>query len=150
VVVTLDPGIDAATAREVLHGLAHTTRTLDEPGDMPGMIESLGGSLGSLRQVLDQLANWHERTADQTIDTTGDGDGGYRAAFDVAMQLWQAAIHVEQATDAVAAARDPAGRISWPPIRPATHTGGRAERSLAPPSLFGADTTRPDTAGISR
>lgn len=150
-VVTLDPGTDAATACEVLRSLAHTTRTLGDPGDMPAMIESIGAGLDALRQVLDQLANWHERAADRMVDIAGDGDAGYRAAFDVAMQLWQAAIHVEQATTAVGEACTDADRIGWPTSQPArVAVTGHGDRQLAPPSLFGAGTPGSDPAGISR
>jgi hypothetical protein len=82
----------------------------------------------------------------------GAGDGGYRTAFDVAMELSRAAMGVEQAATAVEAAHHAAGRISWPATD--QNTGRalavRSDRRLAPPSLFGVAGTRDEPVGISR
>lgn len=149
---TLDPTIDSDTVGELLRELAHTTRTMAPPAETATMIGSLASGLGALRQVLDQLAGWHERAAEGAVDMAGDGDVGYRGSFDVAMQLTQAAMEVERATAAVDAARQTASRITWPT---AGQTPGRAparasDRQLAPPSLFGVAETRREPAGISR
>lgn len=150
--VTLDPTTDAETARELLRELVHTTRTMTPPAETATMIGSLASGLDALRQILDQLGGWHERAAEGAVDAAGDGDVGYRTAFDVAMQLSQAAMGVEQAASAVDAAHHSASRISWPG---AGGEAGRApavrsDRRLAPPSLFGVSDTRPEPAGISR
>jgi hypothetical protein len=150
--VTLDPTTDTATVRELLRELAHTTRTMTGPAETATMIGSLASGLDALRQVLDQLSGWHERAADGAVDAAGDGDVGYRSAFDVAMQLSQAAMEVERAATAVAAAHQTASGITWPAADQQTGHAPvrRSERRLAPPSLFGIDDTRQQLAGISR
>jgi hypothetical protein len=150
--VTLDPTTDTETVRELLAELAHTTRSMTGPAETATMIGSLASGLDALRQVLDQLSAWHEQAADGAVDAAGDGDVGYRAAFDVALHLSQAAMEIERAATAVDAAHQPASGIH----RPATeqNTGRvpavRSDRRLAPPSLFGADGPRLEPAGISR
>lgn len=150
--VTLDPDTDSATVGELLRAIAHATRTMPPRAETATMIGSLASGLDALREALDQLAVWHERAADGAVDAAGDGDGGYRTAFDVALQLSQAAMEVEQAATAVEAAHHVAGRISWPA---ADQGSGRAlavrsDRRLAPPSLFGVAGTRHEPAGISQ
>ena len=149
---TLDPTTDTETVVELLRELAHTTRTTTRPAETATMIGSLASGLDALRDVLDQLAAWHERTADGAVDAAGNGDVGYRRSFDVAMQLAQAAMEVERAATAVDTAHHAASGIHWPaadqgpgrvPVRP-------SGRQLAPPSLFGADGPRLEPAGISR
>lgn len=149
---TLDPTTDSENLGELLRGLAHTTRTMGPTAETATMLGSLASGLGALRQVLDQLASWHERAADGAIDAAGDGDVGYRHSFDVAMQLSQAAMEVERATTAVTSAQQTAGRITWPAgdQTPNRVPAGRSDRQLAPPSLFGTSGTRREPAGIAR
>lgn len=148
---TLDPTTDVETVRELLGELAHTTRSMTVQAETATMIGSLASGLGALRQVLDQLASWHERTAEGAVDATGNGDAGYRSSFDVAMQLSQAAMELDRATAAVDTAQHTAERIHWPAADPppAPSPSARSERQLAPPSLFGAADSRPEPAGIS-
>lgn len=149
--MTWDPTTDAGTVAELLGELAHSSRLMPPQVETATMVGSLAAGLGALREVLDQLASWHERAAEGAVDAAGDGDVGYRSAFDVAMQLSQAAMELERATTAVAAAHQTADRISWPAadrvldLAPAD----RSSRRLAPPSLFGAGETRRESAGIS-
>jgi hypothetical protein len=151
--VTLDPTTDTETARELLRELAHTTRSMTGPAETAAMIGSLASGLDALRQVLDQLSGWHERAADGAVDPAGDGDVGYRSAFDVAIHLSQAAMEIERAATAVDAAHQTASHISWPAAQQESSRvpAVRSERRLAPPSLFGIDDTRrQEPAGISR
>ncbi|MTV25159.1 hypothetical protein FTX61_07000 [Nitriliruptoraceae bacterium ZYF776] len=149
---TLDPTTDTENLGELVRGLAHTTRTMGPTVETATMLGSLASGLGGLRQVLDQLAGWHERAADGAVGAAGDGDVGYRHSFDVAMQLSQAAMEVERATAAVNSAQQTAERISWPDAdqTPNRVPAGRSDRKLAPPSLFGASETRREPAGIAR
>ena len=149
---TLDPAVDSEALGELLHGLAHSTRTMGPTVETATMLGSLASGLGALREVLDQLAGWHERAADGAIDAAGDGEVGYRHSFDVAMQLSQAAMEVERATTAVHGAQQSAERITWPDAdqTPNRVRAGRSDRQPAPPSLFGASETRREPAGLAR
>lgn len=150
--VTLDPTTDTETVRELLRELAHSTRTMAPVAETATMLGSLASGIDALREVLDQLSRWHERAADGAVDPSGDGDVGYRGAFDVAMQLSQAAMELERAARVVDTAHDTAGGITWPAAdRQADRAPVRtSERRLAPPSLFGTGPTRQEPAAISR
>ena len=49
-----DSTADAAEASEALRGLAHASRTFDQPAQMYGVIGELSSGLRSLHQVLEQ------------------------------------------------------------------------------------------------
>ncbi len=149
--VTLDATTDVETVRVLLAELAHTTRSMTGPAETATMIGSLASSLVALRQVLDELSAWHERAADGAVDAAGDRDVGYRAAFDIALHLSQAAMEIERAARSVDAAHQPARHISWPAAErtPDRVPAVRSGRRLAPPSLFGTADPRQQPAGVS-
>lgn len=65
-----------ADASEVLRGLAHASRGFDEPAQMYGVVGELSSAMRSLRQVLDQLADVHERETERAFDDAGDHEAG--------------------------------------------------------------------------
>lgn len=66
-----DPVADAAEAYKRLRGLAHATRTFENPADTYRGLDEVSGSVRLLRQVLDQLSRAH---ADhRAIAFTDDG-----------------------------------------------------------------------------
>ena len=71
-----DSSADAAEALEALCGLAHASRGFDEPAQMYGVIGELSAAMRSLRQVLDQLADAHERETERAFDDVGDHEAG--------------------------------------------------------------------------
>ena len=106
---------DAAEASEALRGLAHASRVFDQPAEMYGVIGDLSSGIRSLRQVLDQIADVHERKAAHAFDDDGNHHAGVRDAFAAAEELRQSAILVDQAYDRLAAGFIAAGRIAWHP-----------------------------------
>lgn len=108
-----DSTADAAGASEALRGLAHASRGVDEPAQMYGVIGELSAAMRSLRQVLDQLADVHERETGRAFDDAGDHDAGMRDALAAAVELHQAANLVDRAYDRLAEGFVAAGRIAW-------------------------------------
>lgn len=134
-----DPAADASEAAEALRGVAHATRTFTDPSDSYRVLGSLSTALASLRQSLDQLADWHDRHAD--LAALDDGDrrqGRYEAAM-AAVELRDAANSIGQAHRSLNTAFNHNGRIAWQPspdlARYAADRDG--SRRLAPPSAFG-------------
>ena len=66
-----DPVADAAEAYKGLRGLAHVTRTSENPADTYWGLDEVSGSVRLLRQVLDQLSRTH--AAHRAIAFTDDG-----------------------------------------------------------------------------
>lgn len=110
-----DSTADAAEASEALRGLAHASRTFDEPAQMYGVIGDLSSGMRSLRQVLDQIADVHERKAAHAFNDDGSHEAGVRDALAAAEELRQAANLVDRAYDRLAEGFIAAGRIAWHP-----------------------------------
>ena len=110
-----DSTADAAEASEALRGLAHASRTFDQPAQMYGVIGDLSSGMRSLRQVLEQLADVHERKAAHAFNDDGDHAAGVRDALTTAEELRRSARVVDQAYDRLAEGFVAAGRIAWHP-----------------------------------
>ena len=110
-----DSTADAAEASEALRGLAHASRTFDQPAQMYGVIGDLSSGMRSLRQVLDQIADVHERKAAHAFNDDGSHEAGVRDALTAAEELHQAANLVDRAYDRLAEGFIAAGRIAWHP-----------------------------------
>ena len=110
-----DSTADAAEASEALRGLAHTSRGFDQPAQMYGVIGDLSSGMRSLRQVLDQIADVHERKAAHAFNDDGSHEAGVRDALAAAEELHQAAILVNRAYERLAEGFIAAGRIAWHP-----------------------------------
>lgn len=109
---------DAEEASEALRGLAHATRSWDDPADTYRVIGDLVAGVRSLRQVLDQIAAVHLRHQDGVSTDNGDRTAGTHAAVAAAAGFQQAASLIDQAEDQLSAAFAQSGRIMWRP-RPA-------------------------------
>lgn len=108
-----DSTADAAEASEALRGLAHASRDLDQPTETYGVIGDLSSGMRSLRQVLDQIADAHERKAVHAFNDAGSHEAGVRDARAAAEELRQAATLVDRAYDRLADGFSAAGRIAW-------------------------------------
>lgn len=108
-----DSTADAAEASEALRGLAHASRTFDQPAQMYGVIGHLSSGMRSLQQVLDQIADVHERKAAHAFNDDGNHEAGVRDALAAAEELHQAANLVDRAYDRLAEGFIAAGRIAW-------------------------------------
>ncbi len=110
-----DSTADAAEASEALRGLAHASRAFDQPAQMYGVIGDLSSGMRSLRQVLDQIADVHERKAAYAFNDDGNHEAGVRDALTASEELHQAANLVDRAYDRLAQGFIAAGRIAWHP-----------------------------------
>ena len=132
-----NPLTDAAEAAEALRGLAHATRTWDDPADTYRVIGELTAGIRSLHQVLGQIAAVHLRRQDGVSTDAGDRAAGAQAALAAAAGFQQAAALIDQADDQLAAAFSQSGRIVWNP-RPVS-----AEQWITVVFLQGEDAERP-------
>ena len=99
-----DSTADAGEASEALRGLAHASRTFDQPAQMYGVIGDLSSGMRSLRQVLEQLADVHERKVAHAFNDDGGHAAGVRDALATAEELRRSARLVDQAYDRLAEA----------------------------------------------
>lgn len=112
-----DPLKDAPEAAEALRGLAHATRSFDDPADIYAVIGDLLAGVRSLRQVLDQLASTHITHRGRAHDDAGDQAAGATAALAAADELHQAGTLLDTAHDRLDTAMSHSGRIAWHPAQ---------------------------------
>jgi hypothetical protein len=110
-----DPAADGEEARQALRGLAHATRAFEKPADTYAVIGDLLSSVGSLRQVLDQLATAHLSHRTLARDDNGDAATGLRTVDAAAEELRQAAALADQLESRLDSASKLSGRIAWSP-----------------------------------
>lgn len=109
----LRSGADAGEASEALRGLAHATRTFENPQDLYGVLGDLLSGVRSLKQVLDQLAIAHVENHPRAFDDHGDHTIGSKDALAAADELHQAATLIDQAEERLDAAAGAASRVAW-------------------------------------
>jgi len=119
-----DPMTDANEVREAVRGLAHATRKVDDPRALYDVIGSLSSALGSLSQVLHQLAAIHDRPA---VDGAAPINRSDRAsAYQVSWELHRAAEMVNQVTATVDRAHQLEAAITYDvhlPVAPVPAAG---------------------------
>lgn len=108
-----DPVADAGEASEALRGLAHATRTFENPKDLYGVLGDLMSGVRSLKQVLDQLAAAHIENRPRAFDDNGDHATGSQDALASADDLHQAATLIDQAEERLDAAAAATSRVVW-------------------------------------
>lgn len=118
----VDPVADAAEAYEGLRGLAHATRSFEDPADTYRVLGEVSGSVRLLRQVLNQLSRAHADHRD--IAFTDDRVPAEAVALAAADELHQAADGLDEIADRVMRAHEASGRIAWH-----THTNPEPEPS---------------------
>ena len=137
-----NPAVDADEAAEALRGLMHASRVVTDPSDTYRALGSLTTALASLRQSLDQLADWHDRNAGRAADDNGHQRAGRHDALAAGEYLRDAADRVRQAHGSLNEAFSHNGRIAWQPGIDTDLTLRLRDRAgrLAPPSAFGTGT----------
>lgn len=110
-----NPAADAGEAYEALRGLAHASRTFEDPSETYAVIGDLLSGVRALRQVLDQLATVHLNHQHQVTDESREYGGGSVEAVAAADELHQAGTLIDQAHDRLNAAMTHSGRIVWNP-----------------------------------
>lgn len=111
------PSLDADVAREALRGLAHATRSIEDPTEIYAVLGALSGGLASLEQVLHQLGGFHDAPARTPTGTPAPATGAVRAgraaAYQVAWELHRAAEIVHQAAAGLDRAHEVEASISY-------------------------------------
>ena len=119
-----DPVASADEAQEMLRGLAHATRTFNDPSQTYDVIGDLLGSIRSLQQVLNQVAAAHLDHQDRSLSEAGDPAGGAAHASRAADALRAAALQLGNVEINVDLASQHSGQIVWQAsCRPATEAG---------------------------
>lgn len=108
-----DSRADAAEASAALRGLAHASRSFDDPAQTYAVLGDLSAAVRSLRQVIDQVADAHLTHRDNATNDDGERSAGAQSAMAAADELHQAATLIDQADDRLGAAFSHSGQIAW-------------------------------------
>ena len=107
-----NPNDDAEEAREALRGLAHATRSIDDPTDVYPVLGSLTNGLVSLAQVLHQLGDFHDGPALKRTWMANDARTGRSASYRVSWELHRAAEMLHQVAGTVDRAHEAEATIA--------------------------------------
>lgn len=107
-----DPAADADEAQQALRGLAHATRSIDDPRNIYPVLGSLSAAVASLEQSLHQLAAFHDGPARNRGWVTADGTGR-AASRQVSWQVHHAAEILKQVTESIGRAHEVEATIAY-------------------------------------
>ena len=108
-----DPAADAAEARQALRGLAHATRSIDDPREIYSVLGSLSTAAASLSQSLHQIASSHEGPAQNTASVSDDSRAGRAAAYQVSWELHRAGEILRQVAQSIEHAHEAEATITY-------------------------------------
>lgn len=108
-----DPAADAAEAQQAMRGLAHATRSINDPRDIYPVLGSLSSAVASLEQSLHQLATFHDGPARKRGWTTGDAQAGRTASHQVSWELHRAGEILRQVAESIDHAHEIESTIAY-------------------------------------
>lgn len=108
-----DPIADADELREAVRGLAHATRTIEDPASVYPVVGALSSALASLSQSLHQLGDFHDGPTRKQAWMNGDPNADRAASYRVSWELHRAAEMVHQVAECVGRAHEIEATIAY-------------------------------------
>lgn len=108
-----DPVADADELREAVRGLAHATRTIDDPTSIYAVLGSVSSALASLSQSLHQIGEFHDGPSRKQAWVNGDANAGRAASYRVSWEVHRAAEMIHQVTGCVDRAHEIEATIAY-------------------------------------
>jgi hypothetical protein len=100
------PSVDADEAQQALRGLAHATRSIEDPQQLYPTLGSLSAAAASMSQSLHQLASFHDGPTRRTRWTPGDSAGARAASYRVSWELHRAGEILRHVSEAISHAQE--------------------------------------------
>lgn len=127
-----DPITDAEELREAVRGLAHATRSFEDPTSVYPILSSISSALASLTQSLHQLGDFHDGPALKAAWMDGAPHAGRAASYRVSWELHRAAEMIHQVAECVDRAHEIGATIAYDirdypmlaPVQRPTHESG--------------------------
>lgn len=108
-----NPVADADELREAVRGLAHATRSIEDPTSIYSVLGSISSALASLTQSLHQLGDFHDGPATKTAWMNGDPNAGRASSYRVSWELHRAAEMIHQVAETVDRAHEIEATIAY-------------------------------------
>ncbi len=108
-----NPVADADDLREAVRGLAHATRSIEDPKSIYPVLGSISFALASLTQSLHQLGDFHDGPATKTAWMNGDPHAGRASSYRVSWEPHRAAEMIHQVAETVDRAHEIEATIAY-------------------------------------
>lgn len=108
-----DPVADADELREAVRGLAHATRSIEDPTAVYSVLGSVSSALASLSQSLHQLGDFHDGPTRKQACMNADPNAGRAASYKASWELHRAAEMVHQVAECVDRAHEVEATIAY-------------------------------------
>ena len=108
-----DPVADADEVREAIRGLAHATRSIEDPTLIYPVLGSISSALASLSQSLHQVGEFHDGPAGKQAWINGDPHAGRAASYKESWELHRAAEMIHQVAECVDRAHEVEATIAY-------------------------------------
>lgn len=108
-----DPVTDADELREAVRGLAHATRSIEDPTSIYPVLGSISLALASLAQSLHQIGDFHDGPATQAAWRNGVRQAGRASSYRVSWELHRGAEMVRQVAESVDRAHEIEATITY-------------------------------------
>lgn len=126
---TSDSSTYAAHARESLRHLAHSSRRIEDPGEIYDLLGEISLALNSLAQSLHQIARVHDNLEHGRARVAKNARTGRATSYAVSWEVHRSAEILTQAAAGVDRAHQNEARIAYSPPDPTLNqsiSGGRA------------------------
>jgi hypothetical protein len=108
-----DPVTDAEELREAVRGLAHATRSVEDPTAIYSVLGSISSALASLTQTLHQLGDFHDGPTRTQARVTGHPHAGRAASYQASWELHRAAEMIHQVAECIDHAHEIEATIAY-------------------------------------
>lgn len=108
-----NPVADADELREAVRGLAHATRSIEDPTAIYRVLGSISSALASLTQCLHQLGDFHDDPAPQGVGVNSDPHATRASSYRVSWELHRAAEMTHQVAETVDRAHEIEATIAY-------------------------------------
>lgn len=127
-----DPVTEADELREAVRGLAHATRSIEDPTSLYAVLGAISSALASLSQSLHQLGQFHDGPTRKQAWMNGEANAGRAASYRESWELHRAAEMIHQVAECVDRAHEIEATIaydihdypSFAPVQRSSHQPG--------------------------
>lgn len=115
---TSESSTHAAQARESLRQLAHTSRSIPDPGELYDLLGDLSIAVNSLALSLHQIARVHDQLGSERARVAESTRSGRAASYAVSWELHRCAEILTQTAAGIDRAHEAEARITYAPMDP--------------------------------
>ena len=128
---TSDSSTHAAQARESLRHLAHSSRRIEDPGELYDLLGDISLALNSMAQSLHQIARVHDHLEPGRARVAESARSGRATSYAVSWEVHRSAEILTQAASGIDRACQNEARIAYAPPDPTLNQPVSGARAIA-------------------